>query len=100
MNNLFGVITRFREETNAVMGDIHKMYHAVKISPLDQHTHRFLWRDLDQSKPPESYVMTFGSFGDLPAGSIATVALRKTAKMNENKYPEAAKTILDNNICR
>ena len=72
------------------------VHHAVKISPLDQHTHRFLWRNLDQSKPPETYVMTSVSFGDRPAGSIATVALRKTAKMNESKYPEAAKTILDN----
>jgi len=36
------------------------------------------------------------SFGDKPSGAIATVALRKTAEMNEEEYPKAAKTITDN----
>ena len=72
------------------------MYHAVKISLLDQHTHRFLWRDFNTIKPPETYVMTSVSFGDRPAGNIATVALRKTAKMREMEYPKATRTILNN----
>ena len=80
---------RFREETTAVMGDIRKVYHAVKISTLDQHIQRFLLRDLDKSKPPETYVMT--SFSHCPAGSIAAMALRKTAKMIENKIQKLLK---------
>ena len=43
MNNLLGILLRFREEKIAIVGDIKKMYHSVKISILDQHTHRFLW---------------------------------------------------------
>ena len=82
---------RFREETSVVMGDIFKVYHAVKISPLDQHIHRFLWRDLDQYKPPETYVITSVSFRHCPAGSIATMALGKTAKMIENKIQKLPK---------
>ena len=35
-------------------------------------------------------------FGDRPSGTIATVALRKTAEMGQEQYPEAAKIIKDN----
>ena len=74
MNSLFGVLLRFREEAVAIVGDIRKMYHMVQISYLDQHVHRFLWRNLDMSKSPDVYVMTTVSFGDRPAGNISTVA--------------------------
>ena len=36
------------------------------------------------------------SFGDRPAGAIAIVALKKTAEMGKEQYPQAAKTIADN----
>ena len=47
LNSLLAIVIRFREEKVAITGDIKKMYHAVKISVLDQHTHRFLWRSLN-----------------------------------------------------
>ena len=46
-NNLVGVLIWFRENQVALMGDIRKMYHTVKTKPIDQHTHRFLWRNMD-----------------------------------------------------
>lgn len=96
INNLLGVLLRFREGFVAITGDIRKMYHAVKISGVDQHTHRFLWRDMDMNSAPSIYVMTSVSFGDKPAGNMAIMALRKTALMNEHLYPEAADTVLRN----
>ena len=51
------------------------MHHAVKITELDQHTHRFLWRDMNQKIEPDVNVMTSVSFGDRPAGNIAIMAL-------------------------
>ena len=54
------------------------MYHAVKITELDQHTHRFLWRDMNHKIEPDVYVMASVPFGDRPVGNIAIVALRKT----------------------
>lgn len=80
LNNLLDILLRFREGNVGVVGDIRKMYHSVKISPLDQHTHRFLWRDLEEREPPDTYVMTSVSFGDKPAGAIAMLAMRKTAE--------------------
>ena len=50
LNNLFGVILRFRENAVAVCGDIAKMYHMVGIPPIDQHVHRFLWRSFETER--------------------------------------------------
>ena len=87
MNNLLGV---------AIMGDISKMYHSVKISALDQNTHRFLWRDMHCRREPDTYVMNVVSFGDKPAGSIVAMALRNTAKEFQYQYPRATEVILKN----
>ena len=40
--NLLGLMLRFREGMYPFVGDIKKMYHSIKLSNLDQHTHRFL----------------------------------------------------------
>ena len=96
LNNLLGILIRFREEKVAITGDIKKMYHAVKISLLDQHTHRFLWRDMETDREPDTYAITSVSFGDKPAGIIATAALRKTAEMGKDIYPAEAQTVLKN----
>ena len=70
LNNLLGVLLRFRKERVAVAGDIKKMYHTIKIEGVDQHTHRFLWRNMED-RAPDVYVMTSVSFGDKPAAAIA-----------------------------
>ena len=72
------------------------MYHTVKTKTIDQHTNRFLWRDMNIKRPPDTYVIQRVSFGDKPSGTIATVALRKTAEMGQHKYPKAAKVIEEN----
>ena len=87
INNLLGILLRFREGPVAMPGDIRKMYHSIKIGILDQHTHRFLWRDNPNIKP--NYVMASVSFGDRPAGNISITALRKTAEMGKHNYQEA-----------
>ena len=66
------------------------MYHTVKTSELDQYTHRFLWRDMDSTREPDTYIIQRVSFGDKPSGTIATIALRKMAQMTRNEYSEAA----------
>ena len=96
LNNLLGVLIRFRENRVAFIGDIKKMYHTVKTSELDQHTHRFLWRDMDSTREPDTYIIQRVSFGDKPSGTIVTIALRKTAEMTRNEYPEAADIIQNN----
>jgi hypothetical protein len=80
LNSLFEVILRFRENEVAVSGDISKMYHQVLIPQEDQHVHRFLWRNLDTTQPPDTYVKTVLTFGDKPAPAMTQIGLRKTAQ--------------------
>ena len=94
INNLLGVLIRFRENYVAIAGDIRKMYHTISISILDQHTQRFLWRNMDIHQTPETYVMTVVFFGDRPAGTITTVALRETAKASVNPFFDTCDTIM------
>lgn len=45
-------------------------------------------------KEADTYVVTIVSFGDKPAGNIATLSLRKTAKMVEKMFPQASEMIM------
>ena len=94
MNNMMGVLLRFREELVCIVGDIRKISRSVKLSLLDQHTRRFLWRNMDTSIPPKTYVMNSVSFGDKPAGTIVQMVLRKTADMKRDQYPDVWQFIL------
>ena len=97
LNNPLGIMLRFREQPCAVAGDIKKMYHSVRLKPgTDRHTHRFLWRDMDSTRRPETFMVPRVSFGDRPAGAIAAVALQKTAEMSKEAFPEAADVVLKN----
>ena len=68
------------------------MYNCITVSGLEQHTHRFLWRDMDTNKPPDTYIPLVVMFGDKPSGAIAMTAMHLTADMYKSLYPEAAIT--------
>lgn len=97
LNSLLGVLLRFREDVVAFTCDLAKMYNTIAMSPFDQHCHRFLWRDLNIiHNAPDHYVLTCVPFGDKPSGTIAMLALKFTAEMSRDKYPDATKIIVDN----
>ena len=96
LSNLLGILIRFLEEICAMIGDIKKMFHVIKFSVLDQNTHRFLWRNMNLEQGPEGYVMLPVSFGDKPSGGITIVALRRTAGLSRDQYPEAVQVLLNN----
>ena len=96
LNNLFGVVLRFRENTVAVCGDITKMYHMVAIPPVDQHVHRFLWRNFETGCEPDTYEKAVLTFGDRPAPTMAITVMHKTAKLKQDDKPKAAEAIINN----
>ena len=55
---------------------------------------------MDSTREPDTYIMLRVSFGDKPSAMIATVALRKTAEMSREIYPEAADIIQRNTYTR
>ena len=67
------------------------MFNTIKLKNLEQHTHRFLWRDMHSERNPDHYVLTSVPFGDKPSGAIAM-----TAKMTKTSLPAAADAILCN----
>ena len=93
LNSLLAVILRFRENAVAVCADIEKMYHMVAIPQIDLHVHRFLWRNLETERKPDTYVKTVLTFGDRPSPTMAIVALNKTAELMEESKPKAANSI-------
>ncbi|XP_043212016.1 uncharacterized protein LOC122376283 [Amphibalanus amphitrite] len=77
--SLPGVLLRFREEAVAIVGDIEKMYHQVRVIPDDQPALSFFWRNLDLTKPPDAYNMTVTIFGARCSPASANYVLCKTA---------------------
>lgn len=87
-SSLLGVLTRFRQEPVAFMGDIQAMFHQVKVAEEDRNFLRFLWwPDGNISERLEEYKMTVHLFGAVSSPSCASYALRKTADDNQSEFP-------------
>ena len=90
MNNLIGILLHWRVEQVALVGDIRKMFPSIHLKPLEQHCHRFLWRDLETDQEQDVYVMTQVNMGNTLAPAISTEAMYKTADLFETDSPKAA----------
>ena len=80
LQNLVGVLIRFREERVALVADIEQMFHQIQVREEDQPALSFLWRDLDKSKPPDMYQMRVVIFGAKCSPTLANFVLRRTAE--------------------
>jgi hypothetical protein len=96
LNNLVGVLLRFRENLLAILGDVSKIYHQILVDPVgDAHTHRFLWRNFEDRRP-DVYVMqvvTSETSQRFSSPALANTAMDLTAEEYEKPYPEAVATI-------
>lgn len=98
-NSLFGVLTRFREETVALTTDIQAMFHQVKVSDKHVDFLRFLWWPSgDTSISPVEYRMTVHIFGAISSPSCANYALRKTAVDSMDSYRKQVIDTIQNNF--
>ena len=57
------MLLRFRRFPVALVCDIAEMYLSIGLSPSSRPFHRFLWRDIDQSRPPDVYEFSSLVFG-------------------------------------
>ena len=80
LKNLPGILLRFRKEPVALTADIECMYHQVRIINQDQPALRYLWRDLDTEKKPESYTMQVAVFGAKSSPASASFVLQQTSR--------------------
>ena len=93
IGGLLGVLLRFREEAVAFAGDISKMFLQVLVPESDCQTHRFLWREMETSQEPATYILLRVTFGDKPSPDIASFVMLRMAKEHKQSAPEAAKII-------
>ena len=92
-NSILGILLRYREEKIALVGDIKKMFHSVFLNNKEKQCHRFLWRDMEVTRIPDTYVMERVNMGDKCAPAIATEALIMTAELHEDRFPRAAQLV-------
>lgn len=89
MNNLVGVVIRFRQEHIALAADIEAMFHQVRVSDEDCDSLRFLWwPGGDLTKQPKCYRMEVHLFGATSSPSCTAYALRRTAKDHADSFPK------------
>ena len=87
LNNLAGVIIRFRNGIYAVKGDVRKMYNCVGLVKEDCFVQCFLWRNLDANQDPSTYQVVVNNIGVKPAGCVATLCLYKSSDSFSDQYP-------------
>jgi hypothetical protein len=90
------VLLRFRRHKVAIVADIEKMFLQIGMNHEDQDSQRFLWRNMDTSRKPDTYRLTTVTFGltSSPFSSIKTV-LNHAESKREN-FPKAVEEIKDN----
>ena len=83
INNLAGVLMRFRQEGVTLIADIEKMFYLVQVPAEDCDALRFLWWSGNLHDPPEEYQMQVQLGGATSSPCCSNKALRQIADDNE-----------------
>ncbi|XP_038158088.1 uncharacterized protein LOC119794558 [Cyprinodon tularosa] len=88
INNLTGVLLRFRQHPIALMCDIEKIFHQFHVPEQDRDYLRFLWwKDGDASTEPQDYRMKVHLFGAVSSPGCANYGLKNLANENRHSHP-------------
>ena len=89
LNNLSGVLVRFRKEPVAVVGDIKLMFHQCFVLENERKFLRFLWwPNGDIKQKPRVYCMKVHLFGGKSSPSVVNFCMRQIADENERRFSE------------
>ncbi len=66
------------------------MFCHVLVKEEDRKYHRYLWRDMDSTRPPDVYEMNCLVFGDKSSPCEANFAVIRTTEDNQDQWPEVA----------
>jgi len=99
MSSLVGVLTRFRLEKVAIVGDVEQMFHQMYVDPKDRKYLRFLWwPDGDLNVKPVAYQMNVHLFGATSSPGCAQFALLQSAEDQVDKFEEPVRHLLRKNF--
>ena len=90
LNNLVGILLRFRSGKIGIMADGEQIFHQVGVCEEDRNSLRFRWRDLNQTRLPDEYQMTVHVFGAVDSPCCANSALQRTSLDQLEKFSEDA----------
>ncbi|XP_013403245.1 uncharacterized protein LOC106168647 [Lingula anatina] len=94
-NNLFGVLSRFRQHQIAFIGDIEAMFFQIRVPVEQRNFLRFLWwENGDLSGELHEYRMNVHLFGAISSPSVANFVLKKVGIHAANA--EVRNTVLRN----
>jgi hypothetical protein len=95
LKSILGVLWRAREGLIAVSGDIRDMFHRVFVKEEDQDAQRFLWRECESNRPPDTYILRVLSFGAKSSPCSAQYVKNSHAEKFRNLYPRAVESIIN-----
>ena len=95
LQNLVGIILRFREKPFGMSADIEAMFLQVQVPPEDAKCFRFVWRE-NQSDNLSTYEYTRHIFGAKDSPTCANFALQRTVTDNEEEFPVASRIVKRN----
>ena len=99
LNNLSGILIRFRRNAVAVTCDIEQMFYNFFVKPEHRDLLRFLWfEDNDRMKKIIEYQMTVHLFGNTSSPAVAMFGLQKTADDGEEKFGHTTKDFVKNDF--
>ncbi|KAG7511271.1 hypothetical protein JOB18_045843 [Solea senegalensis] len=95
LNNLNGVLIRFRRHQVALLCDIEKMFHQFHVYEADRDYLRFLWwKNGNLNTEPKEFRMKVHLFGATSSPGCANYGLKHLAQENETQFPLASQFIM------
>jgi hypothetical protein len=98
MNNMTGILMRFREDAVGAQGDITKMYHMIRISSEEKMMQLFIWK-FEGEDEVRTFCMTRLGMGNKISSNFSIIAVNETAKFEDfpTRFPDAHKALTEDN---
>ncbi|KAK0143561.1 hypothetical protein N1851_018301 [Merluccius polli] len=97
INNLNGILIRFRQHPVALMCDMEKMFHQFHVDEADRNYRRFLWwKDGDLDRKPDVFRVRVHLFGATSSPACANYGLKHLAQEYSSDYPLGAQFVMKN----
>ena len=98
LNEVVGVLLRFRSGRYTIAGDIKQMFLNIRLTPADRPYHCFLWNDDATSSKPTVYQFQRHVFGNAGSPCVAVFVLKEHARKFRDTAPAAVDTLLHSTL--
>ncbi len=98
LNEVVGVLLRFRSGNYTIAGDIKQMFLNIRLTPEDRPYHCFLWNEQPGTQEPVIYQFQRHVFGNAGSPCVAVFVLKEHAKKFQETAPAAVDTLLHSTL--